>query len=448
MFDYSKYIDEITTDIKSCIEYMGYQPVLFVGAGLSIRYANCPNWEGLLSLLVNMCPKVPKEFPFYKQKYPNPIDIGSFLSRKFNDWAWSQGKGEFPYELFESKNPPDIYLKYKISELLRMKFIDNGFLLHKEVSKLQSIRPHAIITTNYDPMIEKIFPDYTAIVGQQILRPEKANIGEIFKIHGCISNPNSIVITKDDYDTFISKKKYLSAKLLTFFVEHPLLFIGYSAEDPNIRAILSDIDEILSDQGGLIENIYILEWSPYGNPTSQPVKEKVIPIDNGKPIRVKSIVAHDFGWVYDAFSTNSAIANIDRKHLRALLSRAYELVRSESAKNNSTIDYKLISLISNDDPEIMKFYGITNADGVNRFNENFPYCISEVAAILGYNYWHGVKKLMDEVKAQKGIDIQATNNIYHSAVIHKGFPRDHKYSSLFVDLMKKVKNKEHYDVEI
>ncbi len=47
--------------------------------------------------------------------------------------------------------------------------------------------------------------------------------------------PLSLVLTQGDYEAFETDKKYLSAKLLTYFAEHPLLFIGYGANDPNIR---------------------------------------------------------------------------------------------------------------------------------------------------------------------------------------------------------------------
>ena len=43
MSDYDKYKDDVTDDIKTCIEAMGCQPILFVGSGLTKRYLNGPN---------------------------------------------------------------------------------------------------------------------------------------------------------------------------------------------------------------------------------------------------------------------------------------------------------------------------------------------------------------------------------------------------------------------
>src|SRR5690606_9804969 len=103
---------------------------------------------------------------------------------------------------------------------------------------------------------------------------------------------------KSDYDAFSKKKKFLSAKLLTFFNEHPLIFVGYSATDPNIRSILSDIDEALPEKGGVIPNVYILEWNPGLGPDSSPPRDKVISTDEDRSIRVKLIESNDFTWVF------------------------------------------------------------------------------------------------------------------------------------------------------
>lgn len=49
-----------------------------------------------------------------------------------------------------------------------------------------------------------------------------------------------------DYENFDRKLKYLSAKLLTIFVEHPIIFIGYGLGDVNIRKLFKEIAECLT----------------------------------------------------------------------------------------------------------------------------------------------------------------------------------------------------------
>ncbi|WP_244664896.1 SIR2 family protein [Candidatus Symbiopectobacterium sp. 'North America'] len=184
------------------------------------------------------------------------IDIGSVFSDAYNEWAWGDGEKEFPPELFEAGNEPRIYFKHKISSIFNLLIQDNKIIGHGEIDLLRKIHLHSIITTNYDQLLESIYPEFTPIIGQKILYANHGSIGKILKIHGCCSTPESIIINSDDYGDFIKKKKYLSAKLLTLFAEHPLIFIDYSAEDENIKNILSDIDELLSENGEIIPNIY------------------------------------------------------------------------------------------------------------------------------------------------------------------------------------------------
>lgn len=445
--EYQRYIEDISDDVRACIDEMGCQPILFIGSGLTKRYINGPNWEELLQSLSENCQEIDKRFAYYKQRYSDPVDIGTVFSEKYNEWAWGSGEKNFPKELFEQGNPPDIYFKHSVCELFKKLLAEQKISNEAEIELLKKIHPHSIITTNYDQLLESIFPDYEPIIGQKILHANNASIGEIFKIHGCASTPNTLVINRSDYENFSRKKKYLSAKLLAFFAEHPLVFIGYSAEDPNIRAILSDIDEILSENGDLIPNIYILEWS------REPLieyqrRERLIPVSENKSVRIKSIVAHDFSWVFSAFSANKALENVNPKLLRALLARTYELVRSDIPKNPVQVDYSVLANVSEVDGELAKLYGIANAaDGV-AFNANYPYTLSAIGRALGFKGWHDAQKLLEIVKNATGVDIKSFDNIYHCAIMNGDVVQSHRYSTPLKRLLEKVKSGEEYTLEI
>lgn len=151
----------------------------------------------------------------------------------------------FQGQYFSPKYGSDIFIKYIVAQKLKKLQPAEGATfgaeeLNGEILALKEISPHAVITTNYDTLTEIIFKDYKPVIGQEVIRHSYMSIGEIFKIHGCVSDPGSIVLTTEDYDKFADDKKYLSAKLFTFFVEHPLIFIGYSANDPNIKSILQE----------------------------------------------------------------------------------------------------------------------------------------------------------------------------------------------------------------
>lgn len=74
------------------------------------------------------------------------------------------------------------------------------------------------------------------------------SIFEIYKIHGSCDNPASVIITQNDYSEFKHKLTYISAKMLTIFVEHPVIFLGYGIGDLNIREILKGIAEGLTSE--------------------------------------------------------------------------------------------------------------------------------------------------------------------------------------------------------
>lgn len=427
---------------------MGCQPILFIGSGLTKRYLQGPNWEELLLSLAKACPEIDKKFAYYLQKYESLVDVGTVFADKYNEWAWGSGEKEFPQTLFETGNEPDIYFKYAVSEYF-------SSLLEKELARydeetvlLKQIYPHAIITTNYDQFLEKVFTNHTPVIGQQILHANHSSFGEIYKIHGCASDPKSIVITRNDYDNFLNKKKYLSAKMLAFFAEHPLIFIGYSAEDPNVKAILADIDEILSENGELIPNIYHLEWSRCeisGYPTG---RERLIPIGDNKSVRIKSIVAHDFSWVYSAFAAKEAMNNINPKLLRSLLARTYKLVRSDIPKNPVQIDYEVLANVSQRDGELAKLYGIADASDGLAFNANFPFTPSTLGTSLGFKGWHGANKLLEILKNSTGVDIKTFDNKYHCSIMNGNIPVTHRYSMLLRNLLEKIKNGEDWKLDL
>ena len=117
--------------------------------------------------------------------------------------------------------------------------------LKDEVTLLNNIAKKSIagiITTNYDLFFETYLSQYTIYIGQQaLLFSQLQGIAEVYKIHGSLNDPQSIVINEKDYKEFKEKREYLAAKLLTIFMEYPIIFMGYSISDSNIRDILSSI---------------------------------------------------------------------------------------------------------------------------------------------------------------------------------------------------------------
>ena len=451
----SSYRDQVTQEVTSCISEMGCQPILFLGSGLSKRYFNGPSWDELLAALAKKCPVIDKEYAYYKQTLTSHSAIGEYFADLYQQWAWGTGRNQFPSDMFSDNVPKHAYIKYIIAQHLAaltpsdLASIADKALIN-EIKLLQAIEPHALITTNYDNFLELVFPEYQPVIGQQILHGTQVLLGEIFKIHGCVSAYESLVFTDTDYQEFTRKKKYLSAKLLTYFSEHPLLFVGYSATDPNIRSILADIDECLprrESADSLIPNIYFLEWKPLAENNYTPSTEKLISIDGDKSVRIRAIETSDFSWVFAAFGQQQPLNAVSPKVLRALLHRSYDLVRHDIPRTTMQADFQMLAQAVQSGPEFAKLFGITTVSSPSLNSVHYPYTLTELAEKLngGTAYWAVAQSYLDRIKNDHGVDIKKSDNAYHCATKTGKKSTAHKYSESLCEVMMKMKKGEPYE---
>ena len=201
--NYEQYQTEITSDIATALKAAECQPILFVGSGFSKRYASGPSWEELLEHLAAKCPLIKHEFAYYRQKYPSLSHIGSVFADSYREWAWTSGRKLFPEIYYSANYSSDIFIKHIAAKILGgLKLAKGNAALTAELAALSNMEPHAVITTNYDVLLEPLFPKYEVIVGQQIFRKSFLTLGEIFKIHGTVTDPLSMVLVEKDYQEF------------------------------------------------------------------------------------------------------------------------------------------------------------------------------------------------------------------------------------------------------
>lgn len=293
--------DYIKSEIENIISEFQQLPFLFVGTGLSMRYAHAPSWNELLYDIWKIVNPSKKERDYEKlrqgiemdvnskfsgltseeKKYHvNPI-LASHIEKDFRTLYYSTDG--FDTAIFNEAQNDEIILnkynpfKYYIAKQLEKVSLDSTLSDFKELQYLiQNQNKFAgIITTNYDYLLESIFRDFSVLIGQDsLLVANTLNVFEIFKIHGCCSEPNSIVLTEIDYENFDRKLKYLSAKLLTIFVEHPIIFVGYGLGDVNIRKLFNEIAECLtSEQLDKIKDNFIFISPAFGGKESFQKKE-------------------------------------------------------------------------------------------------------------------------------------------------------------------------------
>lgn len=448
--DYAEYKTHIAADVAEQIKQLRCQPVLFAGSGISRRYFDAPNWGELLKILADRCPLIDKDYGYYAQSCSNEPQIASIFADKYREWAWGAGKNQFPAELFEAHVESDSFLKHTVAAVLKELCPSNpadiDATFDSEIKSLRNIQPHAIITTNYDSFLELLYPDHAVIVGQSALKGMPFAVGEIFKFHGCVSDISQMVLTSEDYENFQKKKKFIAARLLSLFNEHPLVIVGYSANDSNVRAILSDIDEALGLPGTLIENIYFVEYDVDAEKKNSLPTEKLIQIEDNRSVRVKLIVASDLDWVYQAFKSSDNLHYVPPGIMRAILARSYELVRTDIPRTKLKVDFDYLERKLNTQGEFAQLFGITTISDGSALSAMYPYSLTELAEKLGGSYWFAAQKLIDIVARDTGVNIKAGDNKFHQGMKHNtsGF---HRYSDAAYDLLKKVQNENACDVD-
>lgn len=255
-------------------------PFLFIGSGFSMRYAGTPTWEALLKEIANLSGL---EYGYYAPNGEELPQVASALSERVREEWWN---GTALEKYINNAGGKDIgrgeqsALKYIACQIIENRVKNSGFcnrdtldpILQEELTQFSTINVPGIITTNYDSLLDTIFPGYSVYVGQnEMLMSPIQGVGEIYKIHGSVSNYESLVLTKEDYKKFDDRGAYLTSKILTMFVENPIIFIGYSISDPNIKKILSSIIICLEGHPDsakiydLQNQLIFIRWSKSGN---------------------------------------------------------------------------------------------------------------------------------------------------------------------------------------
>lgn len=301
-------------------------PFLFLGSGFSRHYIDTPDWEGVLSLFA----------PKHINQYYSLLDtdslpkIASGIAKDVTKLFWDlPDDNDFKSHHIEEIKDQSTVLKIKISEFLREKAGKEFPEKYKEeIQLLNKLCIDGIITTNWDDTAERMFPTFKSYIGQQeLIFSSTFNIGEIYKIHGCVTQPNSLILT-EDYNDFNEKNAYLAAKLITIFIEHPIIFMGYSISDKNIIDLLKSIVGCMDKKNieKLRDNLIFVEWNADENTTLR-IEPHSITLKNDVVLPVTRIETHNYIDVYECLSYYER--TIPTNLLREYKKQFYEIVVSE-----------------------------------------------------------------------------------------------------------------------
>lgn len=336
--------------LKDIFKDFNTTPVLFIGAGLSRRYLGLGNWETLLRKMA----KLPKDnefaFEMYSRKAKNDgFKVGEFqkiaelIERDLSDiWfenpKFEDSRKEYKELAIAGASPLKIEIaKYIEDNSLNIKEeYTNEIELFKKLGK-KSIA--AVITTNYDTFIEDSLKNYTRFIGQEeLIFSNIQGVGEIYKIHGCCTEPDSIVINEKDYLEFEEKNAYLAAKILTIFLEHPIIFLGYSIGDKNIKSILKAIVKCLSKEKleKFKKRLIFVEWN--NSAEKDEISTHSISFEDEKTLDMTRVYIKDYSKLYEILLKNKF--KYSTTVLRRLKEEIYDLVIS----NEPTTKMKVVGI--------------------------------------------------------------------------------------------------------
>lgn len=408
-------------------------PFLFVGSGFSRRYLGLEDWKNLLSRFCT----VEKPFEFYLASangdYPT---VARLLAEDFNSYWWTADEYKKNVERYKSKI-------VDVTSALRIEICNYLLTLDQtkakssdysdEVTLLSSLNVDGVITTNWDVFIEQVFPDYKKYIGQnELLFSNPQEIGEIYKIHGCATVPGSLVLTDKDYDKFTERNAYLAAKLITIFVEHPIVFLGYSLSDTNITGLLRAISLCIGKENieQLRRNLIFVQRQQ-GDSDEANISDTYLTID-GVQIPLVLVKTNDWLPIYEALGSTKR--KIPARVLRYCKEQLYELVQSmEPEKKLCVVDIDAIDR----EEDIEFLVGVGVASSQDKCISDVGYAVVEtkdlIIDVLHNNATFNAKQIVENVVQRAGRNTKNIPVFKYLREVNINNADDYKKSGLQLD---------------
>lgn len=163
---------------------------------------------------------------------------------------------------------------------------------------LSALSVRQAVTTNYDTAYEEALTTAFGSRGYRVLAKQLAKQPQpwLMKLHGCVTNPDTIVITTDDYTNLHLHHSAMESVVEALLLTSHLMFVGFSMGDPSfveaakrvqaVRALAegtrpSKVATVLALGPGAVEEhddfevVYMLD----GNDTGQAARRLEIFLD-------------------------------------------------------------------------------------------------------------------------------------------------------------------------
>lgn len=201
--------------------------VVFIGAGVSLN-SNIPSWGQLI------------------QAFCKALNIDS-NNLSTEDYL------KIPQYYFNQRGFKEYY--DMVQNIIGIKAEPN--IIHDLILKMS---PAHIVTTNYDNLIEQAIEKHLLfydVVSENNDLPYTPNGRMIIKMHGDLDKKN-IVLKEDDYLHYSINFSMIETFVKSLFINHTVLFIGYSLNDYNLKLIMSSIKSVLGEH---YQKAYLIDTS-------------------------------------------------------------------------------------------------------------------------------------------------------------------------------------------
>lgn len=352
-------------------------PIIFIGSGISKRYLkNYPSWLELLEKIwkeIEQCEGEKKrnfysELNFISEKLEKEkiedkdfhvnIEIASTIEENLKDLYY---KDKFKIENLTQeetyKNKINPFKKYLANIFSNNELINSNSEELKEFKNMLR-KSRVILTTNYDTFIEECFEEnereiLKKYIGQKGLFQGGNGYCELYKIHGSIEEPNSIVITEEDYKEYDKNSILITSKIVSSLLNSPIIFIGYSLTDLNIKNIIKNFSNSLDEKEKslLSKRIIIINWKK----DEENIIEEII-TDSSLNCTYTVIKTDNYLEVF------KKIGKINQGATPAEISKFEHIIKELIVQRGKKgeLDKTIVNLISNEDLKNIKNIGNSN----------------------------------------------------------------------------------------
>lgn len=182
-------------------------------------------------------------------KAPSGDDLSKLIAKTFlRDESWS----------LSLENAASLAVSAGQSNRIKIEDFVREMLSKLEPSPAHTKIPwftwRAIITTNYDRLIEEAYADPTSVQSLFPILTEDdlprmgrsdENTLTLLKPHGCISQPKNMCLSAEDILRARQDRRLLFSYIEMLHFEGPVIYIGYSLRDTHILSMIYELTERL-----------------------------------------------------------------------------------------------------------------------------------------------------------------------------------------------------------